>query len=170
MPRPPGPWCRKKAVIRSEPNDGAYGFANQRTAVRRTAVRRGGFRDADNEATMGDGPGASVALQRPRTAMARSAPPWTSSLANRQKKGAYILNLTGGNPALASVGTNVTQRPMTGKPLFGDRIAAKTGAAAAGEPARQAKYVSPKKRELYTCLPRSRIHPSVEFCASAAFM
>ena len=30
-------------------------------------------------------------------------------------KGAYILNLTGGNPALASVGTNVTQRPMTGK-------------------------------------------------------
>ena len=29
--------------------------------------------------------------------------------------GAYILNLTGGNPALASVGTNVTQRPMTGK-------------------------------------------------------
>ena len=33
---------------------------------------------------------------------------------------------------------------MTGKPLFGDRIAAKTGAAAAGEPARQAKYVSPK--------------------------
>ena len=63
----------------------------------------------------------------------------------RQKIGAYILNLTGGNPALASVGTNVTQRPMTGKPLFGDRIAAKTGAAAAGEPARQAKYVSPKK-------------------------
>ena len=59
------------------------------------------------------------------------------------KNGAYILNLTGGNPALASVGTNVTQRPMTGKPLFGDRIAAKTGAAAAGEPARQAKYVSP---------------------------
>ena len=59
------------------------------------------------------------------------------------KSGAYILNLTGGNPALASVGTNVTQRPMTGKPLFGDRIAAKTGAAAAGEPARQAKYVSP---------------------------
>ena len=57
--------------------------------------------------------------------------------------GAYILNMTGGNPALASVGTNVTQRPMTGKPLFGDRIAAKTGAAAAGEPARQAKYVSP---------------------------
>ena len=53
--------------------------------------------------------------------------------------------MTGGNPALASVGTNVTQRPMTGKPLFGDRIAAKTGAAAAGEPARQAKYVSPKK-------------------------
>ena len=40
---------------------------------------------------------------------------------------AYILNLTGGNPALASVGTNVTQRPMTGKPLFGDRIATKTG-------------------------------------------
>ena len=35
---------------------------------------------------------------------------------------------------------------MTGKPLFGDRIAAKTGAAAAGEPARQAKYVSPKKK------------------------
>ena len=34
---------------------------------------------------------------------------------------------------------------MTGKPLFGDRIAAKTGAAAAGEPARQAKYVSPQK-------------------------
>ena len=64
---------------------------------------------------------------------------------NRHAKlGAYILNLTGGNPALASVGTNVTQRPMTGKPLFGDRIAAKTGAAAAGEPARQAKYVSPQ--------------------------
>ena len=41
--------------------------------------------------------------------------------------GAYILNLTGGNPALASVGTNVTQRPMTGKPRFGDRIATKTG-------------------------------------------
>ena len=34
---------------------------------------------------------------------------------NRQCIGAYILNLTGGNPALASVGTNVTQRPMTGK-------------------------------------------------------
>ena len=33
----------------------------------------------------------------------------------RVKLGAYILNLTGGNPALASVGTNVTQRPMTGK-------------------------------------------------------
>ena len=32
---------------------------------------------------------------------------------------------------------------MTGKPVFGDRIAAKTGATAAGEPARQAKYVSP---------------------------
>ena len=32
-----------------------------------------------------------------------------------EKKGAYILNLTGGNPALASVGTNVTQRPMNGK-------------------------------------------------------
>ena len=26
MPRLPGPWCRKKAVIRSEPNDGAHGF------------------------------------------------------------------------------------------------------------------------------------------------
>ena len=33
----------------------------------------------------------------------------------RAMKGAYILNLTGGNPALASVGTNVTQRPMPGK-------------------------------------------------------
>ena len=44
-----------------------------------------------------------------------------------ENKGAYILNLTGGNPALASVGTNVTQRPMTGKPRFGDRIATKTG-------------------------------------------
>ena len=29
--------------------------------------------------------------------------------------GAYILNSTGGNPTLTSVGTNVTQRPMTGK-------------------------------------------------------
>ena len=70
--------------------------------------------------------------------------PYEPSKMERQIFGAYILNLTGGNPALASVGTNVTQRPMTGKPLFGDRIAAKTGAAAAGEPARQAKYVSPK--------------------------
>ena len=33
----------------------------------------------------------------------------------RSCKGAYILNLTGGNPALASVGTNVTQQPKTGK-------------------------------------------------------
>ena len=33
----------------------------------------------------------------------------------RANMGAYILNLTGGNPSLASVGTNVTQRPMTGK-------------------------------------------------------
>ena len=112
-------------MIRSEPNDGAYGFANQRTAVRRTAVRRGGFRDADNEVAMGDGPGASVALQRPRTAMARSAepiggdasfeergaaserklarlavarsaPPWTSSLANRHKKGADLRRVMAG--------------------------------------------------------------------------
>ena len=102
-------------MIRSEPNEGACGFAKQGSGVRGTAVRRGGFRDADNEVAMGDGPGASVALQRPRTAMARSAepiggdasfeerraaserklarlamapraPPWTSSLANRQKK------------------------------------------------------------------------------------
>ena len=51
----PGPWCRKKAVIRSEPNDGACGFAKQGSGVRRTAVRRGGFRDADNEVAMGDG-------------------------------------------------------------------------------------------------------------------
>ena len=34
------------------------------------------------------------------------------------KKGAYILKLTGGNSALASVGTNVTQRPMTGKTIL----------------------------------------------------
>ena len=27
LPRLPGPWCRKKAVIRSDPNDGAHGFA-----------------------------------------------------------------------------------------------------------------------------------------------
>ena len=26
LPRLPGPWCRKKAKIRSETNDGAYGF------------------------------------------------------------------------------------------------------------------------------------------------
>ena len=37
------------------------------------------------------------------------------AIANGVCIGAYILNLTGGNPALASVGTNVTQRPMTGK-------------------------------------------------------
>ena len=37
LPRPPGPWCRKKAAIRSEPNDGAYGFAKRRSDVRRTA-------------------------------------------------------------------------------------------------------------------------------------
>ena len=49
LPRLPGPWCRKKAAIRSEPNDGACGFAKQRSGVRRTAVRRGGFRDANNE-------------------------------------------------------------------------------------------------------------------------
>ena len=76
-------------------------------------------------------------------------------------KGAYILNLTGGNPALASVGTNVTQRPMTGKPFFGDRIAAKTGAAAAGEPARQAKYVSP-------ILKGNALHPMPELQATAS--
>ena len=55
LPRPPGPWCRKKAVIRSEPNDGVYRFAKQRSGVRRTAVRRGGFRDANNEVAVGDG-------------------------------------------------------------------------------------------------------------------
>ena len=75
LPRLPGPWCRKKAAIRSKPNDGAYGFAKQGSGVRRTAVRRGGFRDANNEVATGDEPGASVALQRPRTAMARSAEP-----------------------------------------------------------------------------------------------
>ena len=32
--------------------------------------------------------------------------------------GAYILKLTGGNSALASVGTNVTQRPMTRKTIL----------------------------------------------------
>ena len=37
------------------------------------------------------------------------------AVVRRPNLGAYILNLTGGNPALASVGTNVTQRPMTGK-------------------------------------------------------
>ena len=114
LPIPPGPWCWKKEVIRSEPNEGAWGFAKQGSGVRRTAVRHGGFRDADNECN-GGWPTASVSLQRPRTAMAqsaepiggdasfeergaagerklarlavaRSAPPWTSSLANRQKK------------------------------------------------------------------------------------
>ena len=55
LPRPPGPWCRKKGVIRSEPNVGASEFAKQESGVRRTAVRRGGFRDADNEVAMGDG-------------------------------------------------------------------------------------------------------------------
>ena len=55
LPRPPGPWCPKKAVIRSEPNEGACEFAKQGSGVRRTAVRRGGFRDADNEVAMGDG-------------------------------------------------------------------------------------------------------------------
>ena len=55
LPRLPGPWCRKKAAIRSEPNDGACEFAKQASGVRRTAVRRGGFRDANNEVAMGDG-------------------------------------------------------------------------------------------------------------------
>ena len=55
LPRPPGPWCRKKAVIRSEPNEGACEFAKQGSDVRRTAIRRGGFWDADNEVAMGDG-------------------------------------------------------------------------------------------------------------------
>ena len=78
-----------------------------------TAVRRG--RDADNEVAMGGWPGAigasapaygearsaepiggdasfeerGAASERKlaRLAVARSAPPWTSSLANRQKKG-----------------------------------------------------------------------------------
>ena len=39
----------------------------------------------------------------------------STGLKSPEFKGAYILNLTGGNPALASVGTNVTQRPMNGK-------------------------------------------------------
>ena len=55
LPRPRGPWCRKKAVIRSEPNGGACEFAKQGSGVRRMAVRRGDFRDADNEVAMGDG-------------------------------------------------------------------------------------------------------------------
>ena len=55
LPRPPGPWCRKKAVIRSEPNDGAYGFAKQGSGVRRTAVRHRGLRGANNEVAVGDG-------------------------------------------------------------------------------------------------------------------
>ena len=42
-------------VIRSEPNEGACEFANQRSGVRRLAVRRGGFRDANYEVAMGDG-------------------------------------------------------------------------------------------------------------------
>ena len=36
-------------------NEGAYGSAKRRSDVRRTAVRRGGFRDANNEVAMGDG-------------------------------------------------------------------------------------------------------------------
>ena len=50
-----GPWCREKAKIRSEPNDGAYGFAKQGSDVRRTAIRYRGFRGADNAVAMGDG-------------------------------------------------------------------------------------------------------------------
>ena len=77
LPRPPDPWCRKKAVIRSEPNDGAYGFAKQRSGVRRTAVCRGGFRDADNEVAMGDGRALawcfSARIRRWREAPSRSA-------------------------------------------------------------------------------------------------
>ena len=52
LPRPRGPWCRKKAVIRSEPNGGACEFAKQGSGIRRMAVRRGDFRDADNEVAM----------------------------------------------------------------------------------------------------------------------
>ena len=33
LPRPPGPWCPKKEVIRSEPNEGACGFAKQGNGV-----------------------------------------------------------------------------------------------------------------------------------------
>ena len=33
LPRPPGPRCRKKAAIRSEPNDGACGFVKQGSGV-----------------------------------------------------------------------------------------------------------------------------------------
>ena len=120
LPWLPGPWCRKKAVIRSEPNEGACEFAKQGSGVRRTAVRRGGFRVRIMKLQWGmflssDG----VARQRPPTAMARSAepiggdamfeergaaserklarlavarsaPPWTSSLTNRHKKGADL--------------------------------------------------------------------------------
>ena len=77
LPRLPGPWCRKKAVICYEPNEGAYGFTNQRTGVRRTAFHRGGFRDADNEVAMGDGRALawrfSARIRRWREAPSRKA-------------------------------------------------------------------------------------------------
>ena len=92
------------------------GSQSKGAAFERTTVRRGGFRDADNEVAMGDGRAlawrVSARVRRWREAASRqaamhrskneerpasvsshgwrwreSAPPWTSSLANRQKKG-----------------------------------------------------------------------------------
>ena len=106
-------------MIRSEPNESACEFAKQGSGVRRTAVRRGDLRDADNEVAMGDGRAPawrfSARVRRWREAPSRSAamhrsksegPPasvsshgwrWCEaprhgfvSLTNRHKKGADL--------------------------------------------------------------------------------
>ena len=146
-------------MIRSEPNAGACGFPKQGSGVRRTAIRRGSFRGANNEVAMMGWPGASVGHQRPRTAMARSgepiggdasfeergaargrklarlavarsAPPWTLSLANRHKKGVdlcrvmaeadpegyrYAAATSTGIPILRALSTRLLVMPEPGK-------------------------------------------------------
>ena len=49
LPKPRELWCRKKAVIRFNQDEGAYGSAKRRSDVQRTAVRHCGFRGVNNE-------------------------------------------------------------------------------------------------------------------------
>ena len=77
----------RKRAIRSEPNERACGFARQGRGARRTAIRRGDFRDADNEVAKGDGRVLAWRFSARVRRWREAATPWAVTLCTRHKKG-----------------------------------------------------------------------------------